>query len=228
MPRVKIQFCPKCQTEKPLVEFNDCCQGNSGYGNDTWCKACWRVYRQTPQRKAYWKVYRQTPQYKAYWKVYRQIPQHKERHNVFQRTYYKTPQCKAYYKAYYKVYGQTPEYKAKKKLYSQTPQYKARRQTPQYKAFQNSWHKDHQDLWNAAYKKYVCDKENQTPPWADLEAIKKFYTRAARLTKKTGVQYDVDHKIPLHGKNVSGLHVENNLQVITHTENMRKNRTWVP
>ena len=65
-------------------------------------------------------------------------------------------------------------------------------------------------------------KMNRTPPWADVAAIRAFYDEAARLTKLTGEQHHVDHIIPLQGKLVSGLHVENNLQVIPWLENIVK------
>lgn len=60
------------------------------------------------------------------------------------------------------------------------------------------------------------------PPWADKKAIRAFYAEARRLTVETGVLHHVDHKIPLVGREVSGLHVETNLQVLTYIENSRK------
>ena len=60
------------------------------------------------------------------------------------------------------------------------------------------------------------------PPWADAEKMKNFYIEAHELSKKTGIKHSVDHIIPIKGKNVSGLHVETNLQVITLTDNIKK------
>lgn len=65
-----------------------------------------------------------------------------------------------------------------------------------------------------------------TPTWADRELIKELYALAKKLTEQTGIPHEVDHVVPLQGKNVSGLHVENNLQVITAEENRRKSNKF--
>ena len=68
-------------------------------------------------------------------------------------------------------------------------------------------------------------KLQRTPAWltdAHLSAIKAIYAEAAEKTVATGVCWHVDHIVPLLGKNVSGLHVPWNLQIITGSENMRK------
>ena len=66
------------------------------------------------------------------------------------------------------------------------------------------------------------------PPWADLRAIRQVYREARQITKATGVQYHVDHKIPLQGELVSGLHVHNNLQILTGAENIKKRNRFTP
>lgn len=55
-----------------------------------------------------------------------------------------------------------------------------------------------------------------TPPWADRQAIKAIYIAA----REQGLQ--VDHKVPLRGKNVCGLHVEGNLQLLPAVANRTK------
>jgi hypothetical protein len=67
----------------------------------------------------------------------------------------------------------------------------------------------------------------QTPDWANLSEIKRYYEVAARKTAQLGVLYAVDHIVPLKGKNVCGLHVENNLRVITFEENSAKSNKLI-
>jgi len=45
-------------------------------------------------------------------------------------------------------------------------------------------------------------------------------------SKVTGIQYEVDHIIPLQGKKVCGLHTANNLQVIPMSDNRKKNNQF--
>ncbi len=78
---------------------------------------------------------------------------------------------------------------------------------------------------NAKNMKRYTGKLNRTPKWlSDLhfEHIKLFYEAAAHMTTEIGMKFHVDHIVPLQGKNVSGLHVPWNLQVLTRSENSIK------
>jgi len=74
----------------------------------------------------------------------------------------------------------------------------------------------------AARKKVI---KQRTPKWLtedDKWIIQEAYELAALRSKLFGFSWHVDHVIPLQGKQVSGLHVPNNLQVIPGVENIRK------
>ena len=68
-----------------------------------------------------------------------------------------------------------------------------------------------------------------TPSWLTKEhhqQIKDIEAEARRLTKITGISYHVDHIIPLQGKNVSGLHVPWNLQILKAEDNLKKSNKF--
>lgn len=62
----------------------------------------------------------------------------------------------------------------------------------------------------------------RTPAWADIARIEEMYRLSQEMTEKTGIKHEVDHVLPLQGATVSGLHVHQNLRVITRKENRSK------
>lgn len=82
--------------------------------------------------------------------------------------------------------------------------------------------KYHHALARADGAKRRAAKLKATPRWADRKEIAKVYAEAVERTRETGVRMEVDHIVPLRGENVCGLHVANNLQVLTRTENSKK------
>lgn len=60
------------------------------------------------------------------------------------------------------------------------------------------------------------------PGWANPFFLREIYELARLRTKSTGVEWHVDHIIPLRGNLVCGLHVPDNLRVIVGAENVAK------
>jgi len=100
-------------------------------------------------------------------------------------------------------------------LYNETRKLWKSKNTDKIK-FQNKRYKE-------SHKDFLCYRENlrrakklqATPKWANLSIIKNIYKNCPK-------GYQVDHIIPLQGKNVCGLHVETNLQYLTSSENSKK------
>ena len=78
---------------------------------------------------------------------------------------------------------------------------------------------------NAGWKRSATAKRRAVllqaiPSWADMKKIQAIYEEA----KQRGLV--VDHIIPLQGKLVCGLHVENNMQLLTASENSQKHNKF--
>ena len=88
------------------------------------------------------------------------------------------------------------------------------------------WARENLERCAATRARYKACKKRATTAWADQRLIQAKYDLAARMTRATGYQWDVDHIVPLKHPLVQGLHVENNLQVVTHVKNMSKGNRW--
>ena len=71
-------------------------------------------------------------------------------------------------------------------------------------------------------------KKSGTPLWINAFFIHEAY-RLAKLRKEVmGIDWHVDHIVPIHSEIVCGLHVHNNLQVIPSINNYRKSNIYWP
>ena len=109
-----------------------------------------------------------------------------------------------------------------------------------YLAAKKRWQKNNKEYYYKQTKAYrqknfgftakCCAKRRTqklraTPQWLNEEnlwLIGEIYELAALRNKLTNIIWHVDHIVPLQGKNVCGLHVPWNLQVIPATENLVK------
>ena len=93
------------------------------------------------------------------------------------------------------------------------------------------WKKENAHKVRADTVKRRTAKMKRTPAWLtedDFWLIEQAYELATLRTKMFGFSWHVDHVIPLQGKNVSGLHVPTNLQVIPWIQNVSKANKYLP
>lgn len=96
-------------------------------------------------------------------------------------------------------------------------------------ARKREWKKANKAKVNASTRNRQARQLQATPPWFSKEDVQYYYNLAEYFTWLSGgfVKYHVDHVVPLRGKNVCGLHVQNNLQVINSVANLRKSNKHV-
>lgn len=150
--------------------------------------------------------------------------------NIMSRKYYKENRVKClenkkdYYKRneskiikYRKKYREKnlEKIKAKSREYYKENRAKCLKNKKEY----NKKNREERTALNA---KRRANKYNATPKWSEKSKIRKLYKKAKWLSKLTGLTYHVDHVIPLQGKNVCGLHVWNNLQILEESLNCKK------
>lgn len=93
-----------------------------------------------------------------------------------------------------------------------------------FKAYSKQWKRDNKEKVCLSSKIRNKRVKLATPPWAKkgniMEEIKKIYSNC-----KKG--FHVDHIVPLKGKNVCGLHLPWNMQIISAKENSKKNNKFL-
>ena len=131
----------------------------------------------------------------------------------------------------------TQEFKSEEAAAKKVYRAKKSKEISVYMSYWREKNKEHVTSYSKQYRDsnkekyaFLCQKRKidtmrRTPAWLtqdDLWMIEEAYSLAALRTKTLGIQFHVDHVLPLRGKKVSGLHVPMNLRVIPAIENMRK------
>lgn len=80
----------------------------------------------------------------------------------------------------------------------------------------------HPEKRKAKCRKYQASKKNALPAWLTEDQL----FEMELIYKNCPVGYEVDHIVPIQGKNVRGLHVPWNLQYLTISENRRKHNKY--
>lgn len=74
-----------------------------------------------------------------------------------------------------------------------------------------------------------ANRIHRIPSWFNedhQQKIRDLIIERDRLTASTGIPHHIDHIIPLQGKDVSGLHLPSNLQILTESQNCSKGNRY--
>ena len=93
------------------------------------------------------------------------------------------------------------------------------------KSFRKGY-KDNPGKYHAKTMARRAAKYNRTPSWANMSTIRRIYELCHMISEDTGIVHHVDHIIPMLGKNISGLHVHQNLQILPATDNWAKGNRY--
>jgi 5-methylcytosine-specific restriction endonuclease McrA len=191
--------CTKCGETKPVDLFY---KRSDQVGKFTsHCRACKRSHDNAHVAKPETKKKRS-----EYAKKYRSNPENILKQNQYRYFYYRTEEYRSRGSEKAKNRRLDPEIAKKIREYDVI----RAKQNPAYFAFKTRSRK--------------AKKLQRTPQWMnaahhfEIECVYKYCS----VLRAIGLDYEVDHVIPLQGKIVSGLHLPWNLQVLHASENARK------
>lgn len=194
---MKIKTCTKCRKKFPATNKFFYKDGNRKDGLRSWCKKCISL------RDRYWYKKNRNEKLKqaTQWYI-------NNRNRALK-------QMRQWY-----IDNREKEIEQRKQRYWGNRE-KELKQNKQYR-------KDNRDKYNAYNAKRRARKFHATPVWANEDVIKLYYVWANILNMlfRPYIEFEVDHEIPLQGKNICGLHVENNLQILPATLNLEKKNKW--
>ena len=93
------------------------------------------------------------------------------------------------------------------------------------KSSQTLYYSNNKELFFYHNAKRRARNREATPSWLSYEQkahIKRTYKLSALMKEATGIDYHVDHIVPLNGKDICGLNVPWNLRVIQAKDNLSK------
>ena len=143
--------------------------------------------------------------------------------------------CKECVKSYYKKYYSENKQKI---LKSNKEWYENNKDLHQQ--FVKDWSYNNPDKIRKIHKRYRDKNKDKICYWSAkrrsrmknstlenyLDEVKEIYKKCTFINMMCYRKYEVDHIVPLQGKNVCGLHVPWNLQILTKEDNIKKGNKY--
>lgn len=98
------------------------------------------------------------------------------------------------------------------------------------KELKKVWTKNNRHLVNQKEARRRAGKQKRIPKWfgeLDEFVFSEGFSLAKKRKDSTGIEWHVDHMIPMHAKEASGLHCASNIQVIPSALNTKKQNKMI-
>ena len=231
---VPVKTCKTCLEEKPITDFHKSSSGT--FGRHTYCKECRSQNNKTRSFTFDPDEFGEN--------IKCSVCQELKHHTMFSNSKTshngKSYNCKACQSDIAAQKNNLPEenYEEKlrlcptcgeEKLGSEFSKSKAKKGglSSQCKECRSKYRKENLGSVNSLTARRRAIKKKAIPKWANRENIERIYEECAKVTKEAGIIHHVDHIVPLQSKWVCGLHCEDNLRVITGSDNTHKlNSHW--
>lgn len=212
---IALKICTKCNIEKSLECFSKAKGGK--YGRKAECKVCSSL--------RFKKHYDENQDYML------------EKTRNYRKS--NPEKCKKAVEEYYcrnKESIRLKQSATKRRRYSENKE-EISRKTEEWrknnpeivKRMKKEYRKNNPDKVAASSAEYRAKRKLACPKWLSKEdkiKISEFYKIRNQLTSEIGISHHVDHIVPLQHKEVCGLHVPWNLQILTAEENISKSNSF--
>lgn len=217
----------KQQNPQSLISFNN--RKSASDGLRSVCRSCDKEYKDKPETKLLTSIHNKSDKTKEYNKKRGKTPAriaNKAKNN-------RTVEARKYQKEY----SNRPEVKQNKKIVDKTLERKqyfldyGRKPSTKLssKIRKQEDRKNNPEKYAAEASRRRAMKLVRTPKWLTedhYKQIEELHLLCFELQWLSDQKLTIDHIIPLKGKNVSGLHVPWNLQILGYNDNSQKSRKF--